>query len=138
MCSAVSSPNLNGVPRFLVAMRHPTARRYVCDLIEQHCRCWLATAAPGAETLRSALDDLQPDALIVEAPTVRDLPCESLRRTWHLIVIGPEADDAYRHQAVQAGADAWIPRDHLGTELIPALQAIPCGSACSCACHRHD
>jgi len=137
MCSTVITPNLDSVPRFLVAMRHPTARRYVCDLIEQHCRCWLATTPPKAETLRSALDDLRPDALIVEAPTVQDLPRDLPQRTWHLIVIGPEADDAYRHQAVRAGADAWISRDHLGTELIPTLQAITCRPVCSCGCHQH-
>jgi DNA-binding NarL/FixJ family response regulator len=125
------------VPRYLVAMSHPTTRRYVCDLIEQHCRCWIATTSPEAGPLSNALDDLYPDALIIEAATLTQAAPEIGERATHIVVIGPQPDPAYSDLAIEAGADAWVARDRLSTELLPALEHIQCDTDCRCGCHDH-
>ena len=125
------------VPRFVVAVRHPTMRRYLCDLIEQHCRCWLATTSPEPVALRAAMAELQPDALIVEAATLSGATRALAGTTTHVVVIGPTPDDAYRDAALDAGADAWIARDDVATALLPALEHIRCSAGCRCGCHDH-
>jgi DNA-binding NarL/FixJ family response regulator len=135
--AATAEPASPTIPRFLIAMRHPTSRRYVSDLIEQHCRCWIATTSPDGDEVIAALDELRPDALLIEASLLNETATDLGKRTTHLVVIGPQPDDAYRDIALRAGADAWISRDQLATQLVPAIEHLQCDPDCQCGCHRH-
>lgn len=117
-------------PRVLVALAHPTMRRYVCDLIEHRCRCWVATAAPTSE-LAAVVADLGADAVVTDASGLRVLAAAgSLAPPAPVLVIGPD-DEAYRDAALLAGAGAWVARTHapetLGSELAEMLERCTCG-----------
>lgn len=135
--AALANTHTRAIPRFLVAMGHPTTRRYVCDLVEQHCRCWIATASPEPALLAAALDDLRPDALIIEAATLNDAAAALTDQVTHIVVIGPQPDTAYRDLALEAGADAWVARDRVATDLVAVLDHIRCDPMCQCGCHDH-
>ena len=40
-----------------------------------------------------------------------------------MIVVGPEPEAAYRHQALALGAGGWVCRDHVGEEVSAAMRA---------------
>jgi DNA-binding NarL/FixJ family response regulator len=124
------------VPRVVVAMVHPTMRRYVCDLIEQGCRCWLATTPPDPAQLTSIVVDLHPDLVLLEASRFPDCWPElaDVLGNAHLLVVGPVPDDAYREAALAAGACAWISRDELPSELVNELGRITEKGGCNCGC----
>lgn len=121
--STVDRDHPKGTPRIVVAVAHPTMRRYLCDLIEQNCRCWLATSSPEAKVLDAALANLAPDILVVD-----DLACFGDYQRWtavptdRVIVIGPEPDNSYRAAAMDAGVGAWVSRDQVDTELVLQLE----------------
>lgn len=126
------------VPRIVVAMNHPTMRRYVCDLIERGCRCWLATATPDPSSLHEVIANLHPDAIVLEASRFPQC-CPDIGDTFpirHIIVIGPYPDDAYRDAAHAAGAGAWIPRDHLSADLVHEVHRITGVAGCNCGCQE--
>lgn len=127
------------VPRVVVAMVHPTMRRYVCDLIEQGCRCWLATSTPDPDRLRDVVASLHPDAIVLESSRFPAC-CPDMADTFpieHVVVIGPYPDVAYRDAALAAGAGAWIPRDRLTHDLIHELYRITGHGGCTCGCQDH-
>lgn len=124
------------VPRIVVAVAHPTMRRYLCDLIEQRCRCWLATTSSDPDELQAALGTLRPDVLVVDHAL---RPVNGARRksafpAAQVLVIGPEPDPAYRAAAISGGAGAWLSRDDLETELVPALARMLAEGGCGCGC----
>jgi DNA-binding NarL/FixJ family response regulator len=117
-------------------MTHPTMRRYVCDLIERGCRCWLATTIPEPGPLHDVITNLHPDAIVLEAAQFPQC-CPAIGDTFpisHIVVIGPYPDDAYRDAAYAAGAGAWIPRDRLPDELVHELHRIIGLTGCDCGC----
>jgi DNA-binding NarL/FixJ family response regulator len=124
------------VPRIVVAVAHPTMRRYLCDLIEQNCRCWLATTSSDPDELQAALGRLCPDVLVVDHAL---RPVNGNRRqaafpAAQVLVIGPEPDSAYREAAIDGGAGAWLSRDDLETELVPELARMLADCGCGCGC----
>lgn len=124
------------VPHVVVAVAHPTMRRYLCDLIEQNCRCWLATTSSDADDLRAALTTLQPDVLVIDhalRPTDDDRRQSAIPAA-QVLVIGPEPDPAYRAAAISGGAGAWLSRDDLETELVPEMVRLLAACGCDCGC----
>lgn len=119
-------------PKVLVALAHPTLRRYVCDLIERGCRCWVATAAP-APGLVDIVAELGPDAVVTDGSGFAVLRDEgSLIPTTHVLVIGPD-DEAYRDAAIRAGAGAWVDRGSTHVSLVAELDGM--FERCTCGCH---
>ena len=117
-------------------MAHPTMRRYVCDLIEQGCRCWLATSSPEPVQLGHIVATLHPDVVVLESSTFPAC-CSGTSDVFpveHVVVVGPYPDDAYRDAALAAGAGAWIPRDGLSNQLIHELLRITGQTDCTCGC----
>lgn len=128
--------SLQDVPRIVVAVAHPTMRRYLCDLIEQSCRCWLATTSSDPDELQAALGTLRPDVLVVDH-ALRPANGQRLQSAFpasQVLVIGPEPDPAYRAAAIGVGAGAWLSRDDLATELVPELARILATCGCGCGC----
>ena len=123
------------VPRIVVAVAHPTMRRYLCDLIEQSCRCWLATTSSDPDELQAALARLHPDVLVVDH-ALRPINGERHRPgvPMQTLVIGPERDPSYRATAMDRGAGAWVSRDDLDTDLVPQLARLLEHSGCGCGC----
>jgi DNA-binding NarL/FixJ family response regulator len=123
------------IPRIVVALAHPTMRRYLCDLIEQGCRCWLATTGPGSEELAETVAALCPDVVVIDTAAFSArgdaTPVLPARQ---MLVIGSEPDAAYRQSALRAGAGGWVGRDHVATELLPEIRRMLEGSGCEC--HR--
>lgn len=124
------------VPRIVVAVAHPTMRRYLCDLIEQNCRCWLATTSPRDDELIAALARLQPDLLVIDHTPgpVNGQRNRSAIPSARVLVIGPEPDPSYRAKAIDGGAGAWVSRDRLDTELVPQLARMLAECGCECGC----
>ncbi|MBI2705524.1 MAG: response regulator transcription factor [Actinobacteria bacterium] len=123
-------------PRIVVAVVHPTMRRYICDLIEQGCQCWIATSGPDPDELQQTVLALRPDVVVLEAaqfpasyPRIVEVVPAS-----RIVVIGRYADEAYRDAAMAAGAGDWISRDELSSRLAPVVQRITSHAGCRCGC----
>jgi DNA-binding NarL/FixJ family response regulator len=119
-------------PNVLVAIRHPVMRRWTCELLASEHGCWTVSEPGSGEMLADAIRRTQPALVIVDSI---DFPacCQAALRTLppeHVIVIGPEPDQAYRARALALGAGGWVCRDHVGDELSAAMRA-----ALGC---RHD
>ena len=120
-------------PRIVVALAHPTMRRYVCDLIEQGCRCWLATTPPEWGPLIETVEALRPDVIVADAAAFSAaVGSTALLPAYPMLVIGSEPDGPYREAAVRAGARGWVGGDRLHRQLLPALGQILEASGCSC------
>lgn len=120
-----------GPPKVLVALAHPTWRRYVCDLIEQGCRCWLATTPPEPAIV-DVVAELSPDVVVTDGSGFAALrEAGSAFSGTHVLVIGPD-DEAYRDAAIRAGAGAWVGRASASAALLPELDGML--ERCTCGC----
>lgn len=125
----------NAPPKVLVALAHPTLRRYVCDVIEQGCRCWLATTAPGPGMV-DLVAELSPDAVVTDGSGFGMLREKgSTIPPAHVLVLGPD-DEAYREAALRAGAGAWVDRGTAPTALVAELDGML--GRCTCGCRPHS
>ncbi len=123
-------PPYDRVPDVLVAIRHPTMRRWTGELLAADQGSWAVVQPRPGEMLVDAINRSHPDLVIVDSvdfpaccqAALRALPSE------RVIVIGPEPDRAYRSRALALGAGGWVCRDHVGEELIGAMHtALACG-----------
>lgn len=121
MASVRSGVHSSAIPRIVVGMTHPMACHYVCDLINQHCRCWTATSTPGPGLI-DLVESLGPDIVVAELDTdgVHHLAASGARC---IVAVDRRNDQAYRAEMIAAGAEVWIARDRLDMDLTSALQA---------------
>ncbi|MFZ5852581.1 MAG: hypothetical protein ACOYY2_14530 [Actinomycetota bacterium] len=113
-------------PRVLVAVRHPVVRRYVAELLERECGCWVVAQVGDTDLLAAALPRVTPDVLVIDsgefpACCQRALAAFPAGRT---IVVGAEPEPAYRTAALDYGAGAWLPREALTEQLPDALRQV--------------
>jgi DNA-binding NarL/FixJ family response regulator len=86
-------------------------------------------AADGAEAMR-LVPELQPDILLLDLGMPRVNGLEVLR--WskaecperQVIIVTVHTEDAYRQAAEASGADAFLLKRTLGTDLLPTLQRL--------------
>jgi DNA-binding NarL/FixJ family response regulator len=86
-------------------------------------------AADGAEAIQLA-QDLRPDILLLDLGMPRVNGLEVLR--WskaerperQVIIVTVHTEDAYRQAAEASGADAFLLKKTLGTDLLPTLQRL--------------
>jgi DNA-binding NarL/FixJ family response regulator len=86
-------------------------------------------AADGAEAIHLA-QDLRPDILLLDLGMPRVNGLEVLR--WskaerperQVIIVTVHTEDAYRQAAEASGADAFLLKKTLGTDLLPTLQRL--------------
>ncbi len=119
-------PVCDETPRVLVAIHHPGMRHLTQELLRREHHCWVASELADGEPLGHILRRLHPDLLVVDAS---DFPacCRAAIAAFppdRVIVIGPEPDHAYESAARRNGAGAWIPREHVGEELGPAMRHV--------------
>ncbi len=124
--SSCSCDSEDAGPRVLVAVRHPTMRRYAAELLGRAGGCWVSTEITDGEMLPPAIARFQPDVLVVDAgdfPACCQAALEAFPRD-RVVVIGPEPDPSYGAAAIADGAAACVTRDNIADELAPALRAI--------------
>src|SRR5262245_41727882 len=86
-------------------------------------------AADGAEAMRLA-QELRPDILLLDLNMPQGNGLEVLR--WSkverpeskVIIVTAHTEDAYRQAAEASGADAFLLKKTLGTDLVPTLQRL--------------
>jgi DNA-binding NarL/FixJ family response regulator len=122
-------------PRIVVALAHPAMRRYVCDVIEAGCQCWLATAIPATERFAGALAALDPDVVVTDRAGLKSLDGDPRRRVNRVVVIGPDDRD-YRRAGLAAGVGAWVSEDNLPRDLVPGICHLLGHTECRCAHNR--
>ena len=89
----------------------------------------VSEAADGAEAIQLA-QDLRPDILLLDLGMPRVNGLEVLR--WskaerpecQVIIVTVHTEDAYRQAAEASGADAFLLKRTLGTDLLPTLQRL--------------
>lgn len=91
-------------------------------------------AADGAEAMRLALE-LRPDILLLDLglPQVNGLEVlrwgKAARPESKVIIVTVHDEDAYHQAAEASGADAFLLKKTLGTDLLPTLQRLRCSLA---------
>ncbi len=116
----------------LVALRHPTMRRWSDELLTTEHGFWSVVQPGGEELLVDAIARTSPDLVVVDDA---DLPtcCKAALEAFapdRVIVVGPEPDESYRLRALAQGAGGWLCRERIAEELSVAMRA-----ALGC---RHD
>lgn len=107
-------------PRILLAMTHPTMRALTSELLEREGGCRVRAVTASDQTLADAVDQGYPDVVVLDTGRFPDGCRRALRRfpSEHMIVIGPEPDDAYRAAALTAGAGGWLAREQIAGDLV--------------------
>ena len=124
--AADSRPVAGPGPRVFVAVRHPGMASLIRDLLTAQHRAWVVTIVTGDRSLAEVVAADPPDAVIVDAADFPDCCCSGLRDfpPGRVVVVSPEPDTAYRTAALASGAGAWVAREAVGDELVPALRAM--------------
>ena len=121
-------------PVVLVALRHPTMRRWSEELLTTEHGCWSVVQPRGEELLADAIARTRPELVVVDDA---DLPicCKAAVEAFapdRVIVVGAEPDEAYRVRALARGAGGWVCRERIAEELSAAMRAalgcrhVPC------------
>lgn len=122
-------PVCDGTPRVLVAVRHPTMRRFTLELLARDHGRWVALEPNDGDMLANAIVSTAPDVLVVDDG---DFPacCRAAIAAFppsRVVVVGTEPDGAYEAAAFRAGAGAWLPRERVGEDLRRLLrEALAC------------
>lgn len=121
-----SCPVCGRGPVVLLAMRHPTMRRFTRQLLEREHGCWTARELGVVEPLRDGLARAAPDLLVIDAG---DFPACCLAQLDAfppdgVVVVGPEPLAASRDAALVGRAGAWLSREAIADELSVAMRRI--------------
>jgi two-component system response regulator NreC len=106
-------------PRFIAAMQR---------LLVQHGYDIVGSAADGVQAIGEAVR-LQPDVVLLDLfmPKMNGIDaCRELTRLHpdaRVIVLSAEADPDLRQAALDAGACAFVDKQAIGTDLLPAIRA---------------
>lgn len=109
-----------------VVLTHPAMRAMIVELLDREAGCGSTIAVPGPDGLPALLAETPVDLIVVDGA---DFPacCRDRLAGFpldHVVVIGAEPDDAYEAAALEQGAGAWLPRDHVGETLAATLHHV--------------
>ena len=113
-------------PRVLLADDYPGFIAAIGRLLAQHCEV-VGSVEDGARLLEEAAR-LQPDVIVLDLhmPAMNGIDaCRELTRTLpraRIIVLTAEDDAVVRKVVLAAGASAFIEKQAVGTDLLPAVR----------------
>jgi len=117
----------------LIVDDDPTFRGLIRALVEAQPETQLvAEAKDGEEAIRLARE-LRPDVVLMDIAMPRVNGLEALRSTkaampdTKIVVVTVHGEDVYRRLALAGGADAFILKKALGSDLLPAIRRITSG-----------
>lgn len=105
-------------------------RRVLNDLLEQDAAFNLVGEADnGEEAVRAALE-LRPDVVLMDITMPRVNGLDATRRLKasrpgiKVVILTVHTDVNYEHAALEIGADAFIPKKRLGSDLLPTIHRL--------------
>lgn len=121
--SRYSCPVCIGRPRVLVALKHPTMRRFTLELLARDHACWKPLAL-GHQGLVDAIQSQDPDLVVLDASTFNACQGAADRRfpCCRMVVVGPEPDLAYMSAVLGRGAGGWVARDDIAERLSTTMR----------------
>ena len=125
--SYMDGPSRTVTPLVIVAVAHTTLRLLIVDLLERDEVEWKLRATASQTDLDTALQEEEPDLLILDAADFSAFCRKDSLQTFppgRIVVIGPEPDAAYEFAVRHDGAGAWIARDRVGEELSQCMNNV--------------
>ena len=119
----------------LLADRHHGLTEAVRTLLENAFRMVVMVA--GDASLLDAIDHFHPDMAIVDLSLERESSLDWLRAVRHrcpdlrVIVLSVHDEQSVRRAAFQAGADAFVLKRAIATDLLPIIDIVRGGARCS-------
>lgn len=114
--------------RVLLVDDNQTFLRIATRYLEEHAEIAVVAARGGGAEALAAVEELRPDVALIDL-AMPDLPglelIPRLRAAWPelgIIALTLMDADGYRCAALAAGADEFVPKATLITELIPAIR----------------
>jgi DNA-binding NarL/FixJ family response regulator len=114
----------------LIADDDPEFRGLVRRFVERHTEVRVVgEAGDGEEAVRLARE-LRPDVVLMDLAMPRLGGLDAIRRAklelpgTKFIVITIHLETPYREAAVRSGADAFVPKKAVGTELVPTIERL--------------
>ena len=110
---------------------HPPFLRIATNFLEEHCKdvVVLGAASGGEEGLAQA-HDLRPDIVLCDLSMPGLSGLETIPRLraalpeMGIIALSCHEANGYREAALAAGADEFIPKTSLATDLLPAIRRV--------------
>lgn len=116
-------------PRILIVEDHPVVRRSLQEWLEENFVCCISTAASGEEAIAVA-QSRAPDVVVldIDLPGVNGIEAtqriKAIAPNTRVVILTSYEEETFRLRAAAAGANAYVPKRAMQTELLPALAAL--------------
>lgn len=114
----------------LVIDDNPTFLRVVTRFLKEHKEIKVVGSFSGAEEALGQIHELRPDVVLIDLAMPKMSGMEGilrLRAVWpqvQIIALTLMNTSSYRQAALSAGADEFVPKDTLNTDLLPAIHQV--------------
>lgn len=130
--SPAPGPPMSAV-RVLLVDDNSTFRRLATRFLAEHDEIEVVGALRGGRDALAQIHELRPDVVLIDLamPDLSGLQTiphlRAARAEVGIIVLTLLATEAYRQAALDAGADAFVAKPNLTTELLPAIRRVVAG-----------
>ena len=118
--------------RILVVEDHPAFRRFICTALQRRAEFQTIEAADGWEGVQKATE-LRPDVILLDInlPKLHGFEVAKQIRTLtphaRLLFLSQESSPDIVRKALSLGADGYVQKLSVGTDLLPAIDAVLAG-----------